>query len=508
MSFSPIDLASFVGFLVLVFAVSIGASRRKRAATVDYFLAGRELSWWLIGISLIASNISTEHFVGLSGRGAAIGLAIASYEWMAAVTMVVVALFFLPKFLRAGIFTMPEYLEYRYDATARTIMSVLTVVIYASVTTAAVLYSGGTALQTIFGLDLTASVLLIAAIGVAYVVWGGLLAAVWADLFQGTALLLGGLVTILLGIDACGGWQAFTAHNAARLHMVLPADHKELPWTVLVGGMWIPIFYYCGLNQFVVQRALAARSVRQGQLGVIFAGALWLLVPFAIVMPGLVADQLYGSRIEHTDQAYPLLVRELVPPGLKGFVFAALTGAVVSSLASMLNAASTIFTMDLWKRHLRPSASERSLVLVGRVSTVVFLLLACFVSLSRLLEGGVFRFIQEFQGYVSPGIVAAFAFGFASKRAPPAAGNAALLLSAPVYGVLQWQWSFVPYLHRMLATFGILIAVMLAITLWRPLAEPRRLPERTDLDIRSSPLVVAAGLAVVLAVGGFFAAFW
>ncbi len=508
MTFTALDLTVFVALFALILGVSFWKSR-GRADSAGYFLGGRNLPWWLIGVSVVAANLSTEQFVGMAGQAAGdVGLAVSAWQLTGAVGIVIVAFWFLPRFLRAGIFTMPEYLEYRYDATARAIMSVLTVVIYASVTTAAVLYSGGTALETIFGIDRTVSVLVIAGIGVAYVVWGGLLAAVWADLFQGSALLVGGIVTIALGIEACGGWEAFAAHNAPKLHMVLPDDHRELPWTVLIGGMWIPIFYYCGLNQFIVQRALAARSVRQGQLGVIFAGGLWLLVPFAIVMPGLVADQLYGERLGRADQAYPMLVRELMPAGLRGFVFAALAGAVVSSLASMLNAASTIFTMDLWKRHLRPAASERSLVLVGRVSTVVFLVLACLVSLSQLLEQGVFTFIQEFQGYVSPGIVAAFAFGFASKTAPPLAGTAALLLSAPVYGLLQWQWGDVPYLHRMLATFGILIAVMAGITWWRPLAEPKQLPDRTDLDTRSSPVVIVAGVAVVLAVAGFFVAFW
>ncbi len=257
---------------------------------------------------------------------------------------------------------MPEYLEYRYSPAARTVMSVLTVVVYVTVTTTAVLYSGATALETIFGLRLPVAIAVLCGIAIGYVLWGGLLAAVWADLFQGSALLLGGLLTLGLGLAAVGGPGAFLQANADRLHMILPRGHPELPWTVLVGGMWIPIFYYCGLNQFITQRTLAARSLGQGQAGIVLAAALWLLVPFAIVMPGAIAHQLYGTALERPDQAYPMLIRELVPTGLRGFILAALAGAVISTLASVLNSASTLFTMDLYRRFFRKGASQAELV--------------------------------------------------------------------------------------------------------------------------------------------------
>jgi SSS family solute:Na+ symporter len=421
-----------------------------------------------------------------------------------AVTIVIVAFTFLPRFLRAGIYTMPEYLEYRYSPAARTVMSVLTVVIYVTVTTTAVLYSGATALETVFGLSLPVALAVICGIAIAYVLWGGLLAAVWADLFQGSALLVGGLVTLGLGLVAVGGPDAFLQANADRLHMILPRRHPELPWTVLLAGIWIPNLYYCGLNQFITQRTLAARSLGQGQAGIVLAAALWLLVPFAIVMPGAVAHQLYGTALARPDQAYPMLIRELVPTGLRGFILAALAGAVISTLASVLNSASTLFTMDLYRRFLRKEAGQGELVAVGRATTVLALALAAFLATSPFLKGGVFTFIQEFQGYVSPGIVAAFVFGFAVPKAPPLAGLAALVLSAPVYGLLAWAWPGVAYLHRMLATLVVLLVVMAAVTLVRPLAEPRRLPVREGFDMRSSPLALAAGLAVIVAVGVFF----
>ncbi|HXY38074.1 MAG TPA: sodium/solute symporter [Vicinamibacteria bacterium] len=504
MTTGALDLAIFAAFYALVLGFSLQKSRGGETSA-DYFLGGRRLPWWLIGISIVAANISTEQFVGMAGQAAGdVGLAVSAWQLTGAAGIVVVAFVFLPRFLKAGIYTMPEYLEYRYNAAARAVMSVLTVLIYAAVTTAAVLYSGATALETIFGLPLPAGVTLIAGLAVVYTLWGGLLAAVWADLFQGSALLVGGLLTFAISLHAAGGWHTFAATNATRLHMLLPRSHAELPWTVLLGGIWIPIVYYCGLNQFIVQRTLAARSLKQGQLGIVFAAALWLLIPVAIVMPGIVARQLYGVELQRADQAYPVLVRELIPPGLRGFLFAALAGAVISTLASVLNSASTIFTMDLYKRHLRKAAGERQLVSVGRWTTAAFLLLAGAVALSPLPSGGVFRFIQEFQGYLSPGVVAAFVFGFAVRQAPPAAGVAALLLSAPVYGALQWGWGGVPYLHRMLLTLAVLLVVMAGITLARPLPQPRTLPVRGDVDLAQSKAAVLCGGLVLLAVGAFF----
>ena len=504
MTLSSLDIVVFVAFYGLVLSVSLVKSRGHRTSE-DYFLGGRQLPWWLIGVSIVAANISTEQFVGMSGQAAGeVGLAVSAWQLTGAVGIVVVAFTLLPRFLRAGIYTMPEFLEYRYSPAARTAMSILTVTIYVTVTTTAVLYSGATTLETVFGISLPAALAIICGLAIGYVLWGGLLAAVWADLFQGSALLIGGLVTLALGLAAAGGPHAFLDANASRLHMVLPREHPELPWTVLVGGIWIPIVYYCGLNQFITQRTLAARSLAQGQAGIVLAAALWLLVPFAIVMPGAIAHQLYGSTLARPDQAYPTLIRELVPTGLRGFILAALAGAVISTLASVLNSAATIFTMDVYARFLSRNASQRELVRVGRSVTVVALGLAAVLATSPFLESGVFAFIQEFQGYVSPGIVAAFVFGFVVPTAPPAAGLAALLLSAPTYGLFAWVWPGVAYLHRMLATVAVLVIVMGAITAVRPLAEPRRLPVRPDIDMRSSRAALAGGVAVIAAVVAFF----
>ncbi len=497
-------------FYAAVIGVSLWKSAR-RPDSADYFLAGRALPWWLIGISIVAANISTEQFVGMAGQGAgAVGLAVSNWQLMGSVAVVLIAWTLLPKFLRAGIYTMPEYLEYRYNAATRSIMAALTVVVYVGVLLTAVLYSGALTLRAIFGIPLERGVWMVAAVAALYTSWGGLRAVAWADLFQGIALLLGGLAVFALGLRACGGWGQLAAAQGARLHMVLPAEHPGLPWTGVLGGIWIVELYYCGLNQFIVQRTLAARSLRDGQLGVIFAGALWLIVPFAIVVPGIIALHLYGPELARPDDAFPTLIRRLVPAGMRGFMFAAIAGAVISSLASMLNSAATIATMDLYQRWLDPRAPPRRLVAIGRALTLAFVAVAALLA-PRLDDprwGGVFQFIQQFQGYIWPGVVAVFTAGFLMPHAPPSAGVAGLLAGPLFYAVFQ-RWA--PNLHFLIqvaVAFQLDLLVMGLITLWRPLAEPRVLPDRRAVESRTSPLVIAAGAAVLAAVGAFYLAFW
>ncbi|GAG23256.1 unnamed protein product, partial [marine sediment metagenome] len=252
-----------------------------------------------------------------------------------------------------------------------------TMVIYVAVTIAAVLYSGGLTLHTIFGMDLVQAVWLIGIIAAIYTAYGGLRAVVWADLIQGSALIIGGALTLVLGFIAVGGVGEFFQTNSDRLHMILPSNHPEIPWTALILGLWIPNFYYWGLNQYIMQRTLGARSLKQGQLGVLFAAGLKLLIPFIVVFPGIMALQLYGGEMTTSDQAYPLLIKNLIPAGLKGFMFAAIFGAIMSSLDSMLNSASTIFTMDLYKRHIKKDASSKSLISIGRIMTGVFVFIGC-----------------------------------------------------------------------------------------------------------------------------------
>lgn len=514
MDLSFFDISLFILFFIVVVGTSMYKSRRGETEE-DYFLASRGLVWPLIGLSLIAANISTEHFVGMSGQSAGIvGMAIASYEWLAAVTLVVVAFFFLPRFLKSGIYTIPEFLEYRYNPIARGLMAFYTMVIYVGVTIASVLYSGGLTLHTIFDLDLTLSIWLIGTVAALYTIWGGLKAVAWADLFQGTALILGGAVVLIFGFIAVGGVPEFFHANSEKLHMILPRDHPVLPWTALVIGLWIPNFYYWGLNQFITQRTLAAKTLKQGQLGIIFAAFLKLIIPFIIVIPGIMAYQLYTDQLSGpgatTDAAYPLLIRNLIPAGFRGFMFAAITAAVISSLASMLNSASTIFSVDLFKRHWKKNASHKTMVTMGRLTTLAFVLTGCFIApaLGDPKFGGIFTYIQEFQGYISPGILAAFVFGLLIKKAPDAAGVSALVLTVPIYGFLQWQFSGIAFLNRMALTFTAVIIVMTVITLLRPRQAEKTLPIRESFDMTPSPAVKRLGILVVVITVMLYIIFW
>ena len=488
MTFQPLDLAAFAGFLALVVGVSLYASRGRHDAA-GYFLAGRNLPWWLIGFSLIASNISTEHFVGMAGRGYDLGLAIASYEWMAAVTLVLVGLFFLPRFLQAGIYTIPEFLEYRYDVRTRTLMATYIMAAYVLVALATVLYSGALALESIFGLDIGAGIWLIGVLAGGYTIYGGLRAVVWSDLIQGVALLLGGVLVTVLGFRAIGGVEPFLAVAEGKLHTVLPWNHPEMPWlAVFIGGLWIPNIFYWGLNQFITQRTLAARSLADAQRGIFLAGFIKLLIPFIIVFPGIMAAELFAEQVSNPDQAYPVMMRELLPAGLTGLMFAALFGAVMSSLDSMLNSAATIFSVDLYKRHLRPQASSRRLMTVGRVTTAVLAVVGCLWAPLVARAGSVFEYIQMFWGFISPGIVAAFLFGLFVPRTPPRAAFGGMLLGVPVYGLLLWLLPEVAFLHHMAITFLVICAFMGMVTRVRPLEEARALPRsEAAVDLTPAP---------------------
>jgi SSS family solute:Na+ symporter len=605
---SAIDIVIFVVFVATVITVGLMKSRHEKDSE-SYFLAGRGLQWWLIGFSLIAANISTEQFVGMSGQAADyVGLAIASYEWMAAITLVVVAFFFLPKFLRSGVYTAPEFLTVRFNDWARFIMAIFTMIMYVGVTISAVVYSGALTLSTLFpGVGLVPAAWLIGLIAAVYVVSGGLKAVAWADLIQGSALIVAGAIILFLVLDLLGqtpvseltftasaanvpddasGWTKLMELNADKLHMVLPSWDLVLPWTALVIGLWIPNFYYWGLNQYIIQRTLGAHSLAAGQKGTVFAAALKLLIPFVIVLPGIAAFNLYsdemaaeaardpliiasnqqawarfesiqgsatappvifdydgawasanpadaealdahnlavagavGRDVPHVrlvgykyDTALPLLIGRGVPSGLglHGFILAALLGAVVSSLASMLNAASTIFTMDLWKRYVRPASSEKGLVVTGRTTVAIFAAIGCLVAplLGNPRFGGIFTYIQEFQGYISPGILAVFLFGFFVKRANRWSGAVGLLVCPLVYQVLKVGMPSLAFLDRMAVAFFIVLAILTVMTLVRPKRDEDVVERTPNIELISSGGAKIAGVLVVVATLTLYAIFW
>lgn len=552
---TALDVSLFLLFLVVVAGVSIAASRGERTRA-DYFLAGRGLSWWLIGFSLIASNISTEHFVGMTGNAARSGLAVASYEWLAAPALVFVAWWLLPLFLRAGIYTIPEYLEYRYDRATRSILASLMVLFFVLTVLATVLYSGATFLCSVldlphilserFGLEEATADLVAFQIGVfgigigagVYTVLGGLKAVVWSDLLQGSALLIGGAMVTVLGFLALGdgsglsaGYARFVETNGEKLHVVRPWNDPEVPSLTLVTGLWIPVMFYWGLNQFIMQRTLAAGSLSEGQKGLLFAAAIKLLLPWIVVVPGMLAVNILGERLDPSqyDQAYPILLRELLPAGLLGLMMAAITGSVMSTFNSGLNSAATIVSLDLWSIYVDRNLSEEGAVRVGRVTTVILAVAACLWAPMIRSFDGVFVYIQEFWGFVSAPTCAVFFAGLLFPRVPAFSARAALLVGPLLYLVSRapsWAWSAeeaealggpvralhayasLPFLHHMFILFVVLVAGMLLCGRLFPLSAARPLPNRPAVELKSMPRLRLFGIGIILLTLGHYILFW
>jgi len=460
-SFELLDYAVFAIYAVVILGVGLWVSRNKEGktkSTEDYFLASKSLPWWAIGASLIAANISAEQFIGMSGSGFAGGLAIATYEWMAALTLIVVGKFFLPIFIKKKIYTIPEFVEQRYSSQLKTILAVFWIGLYVFVNLASVLYLGGLALQTILGIDMFTAVIGLATFAAAYSLYGGLSAVAWTDIIQVIVLVLGGLVTTYLALDTVSGGQGFmeglsTIYQAVpeRFDMILEKSNPEymnLPGIgVLIGGMWIANLYYWGFNQYIIQRTLAAKSLEESQKGILFAASLKMVIPLIVVIPGIAAyvivndPTLLGSLGEagmsnlpsatQADKAYPWLM-QFLPTGLKGIAVAALAAAIVSSLASMLNSTATIFTMDIYKQLINPEAGESKTVNIGRLSAFVALVIATIMA---PLLGGIdqaFQFIQEYTGIVSPGILSVFVLGLFWKKTSNKGAIYGALASIPI----------------------------------------------------------------------------
>ncbi|MFQ5748550.1 MAG: SLC5 family protein [Planctomycetota bacterium] len=497
----------FVGYALTLLLIVYLTSRREKDS-LDYFLAGRGLSWWVIGASLIASNISTEHFVGMAGSGFSVGLAVASYEWMAAVTLVLVGRWFLPVFLRHGVYTMPEYLEVRFCSAARIFFSVLLLVAYIFIVLATVLYSGGLAIQAIFGLDIGWGILILSVIGGAYTIYGGLKAVVFTDVLQVVLLLAGGAVATWLGLRRVGGFSALLQAEPERFHTILPAGHSELPWTgVFLGGLWMANFFYWGCNQFITQRTLAARSLAQGQRGILLAAFLKLGIPFLIVVPGIVAHRLYGAELASKDMAYPHLLKTLLPSGLSGLMLAALLGAVLSTVDSLLNSAATLFTMDLYAplRRVDPQAEPGRLLRVGRWSTLVILLAGALWAPMVGLAPGVFRYIQEFWGVVSPGVVAVFLLGFFWKGARSRGALWGLGATIPVSLLLWLAFPEVAFLNRMGIVFALIVTLVVLVSLGagsEAPSQPRK--ARPPVDMTPARGYAWIGWGITAAVGALY----
>ncbi|MBK1792627.1 sodium:solute symporter family transporter [Persicirhabdus sediminis] len=631
---NTIDLIVFFVFIASVIGLGLFKSKGEGKDSESYFLAGRGLMWWLIGVSLIAANISSEQLVGMSGSAADyLGLAISSYEWMAAITLVVVAFFFIPYFLKTGIFTMPQFLEKRYGNGARVIMAFITMIMLVLVNLTGIIYAGGLTISQLFAdsetlnLGLTGWCWVIGMIAAVYIAAGGLNASAWADLIQGIALVIGAAIITWFALNKLGatpiaeltagsvnphdvaddasGVEKLIALNHEKMHMALPRWDKNIPWTALMIGLWIPNFYYWGLNQYITQRVLGAHSLKEGQKGIVFAAGMKLIVPFVVVIPGIICFNLFSKDLaeihnnsaagkqanasyeqylgdadsktgfvaniqwarlheeeskaidEHNlavldangadtsairkdgiseeerfatipamltsnkaisvvplqgykyDASLNLMIKRLLPEnsGLQGFVLAALFGAIVSSLAAVLNAASTIFTMDFYQRYINKESSQKGLVFAGRIAVGIFAVTGCLLAPNLDKFGSIFKYIQEFQGYISPGILAVFVFGMINRRAPQLAGVVGLCINPFLYGALAYTTDLA-FLDAMAVCFFTNMLIMYVIGMLMPLKEPVEFHSNTTMDMTGSPGAKTAGIVVCIATVALYVIFW
>ncbi|NZA28668.1 sodium/solute symporter [Luteimonas sp. SJ-92] len=520
MTLSTLDAGIVLAYLAGLFVLAQWVSRERAGhhkSAQDYFLAGKALPWWAIGASLIAANISAEQIIGMSGSGFAIGLAIASYEWMAAVTLLIVAKYFLPIFLRNEIYTMPQFLERRYGGRIRTLMAVFWLGLYVFVNLTSILWLGSLAISYVSGIEQTTALLALAAFALAYQIYGGLKAVALTDVVQVTLLVLGGLLLVGIAMDrisdgagVLAGFERLRTEVPGHFHMILSPDHpfyKDLPGlSVLLGGMWVMNVSYWGFNQYIIQRALAAKSLGEAQKGVLFAAFLKLLMPVIVVLPGLAAV-LLAPDLERPDAAYPAMMA-LLPAGVLGLVFAALIAAIVSSLASMTNSISTIFTLDFYTR-LGREHSQRQMVRVGRIAAVVAMVLAALAA--RPLLGSfdqAFQYIQEYTGFFTPGIVVIFLLGLFWKRANEAGALAAAIGSFVLSVVLKLAWPALPFIDRVGLVFLLAAALAVAVSLFTARAGAKDFIRTDDVRYRTNATFNLGALGVVAITTALYAAFW
>lgn len=519
MSLSTLDISIVLAYLAGIFILAQWVSREKagqQKSAQDYFLASRSLPWWAIGASLIAANISAEQIIGMSGSGYAIGLAIASYEWMAAITLLIVGKWFLPIFLRNGITTMPQFLQERYGNRIRTLMAVFWLGLYVFVNLTSILWLGSIAIAGVAGLNQDVALVLLGAFALAYQLYGGLKAVALTDIVQVCLLVLGGLLVTVITLSKIGdgsvsdGFMQLWQQHPERFEMILSKDnpfYKDLPGlSVLLGGMWIANLSYWGFNQYIIQRALAAKSLREAQKGVVFAAFLKLLIPAIVVLPGIAAVML-APDLERPDAAYPTMLA-LLPSGILGLVFAALVAAIVASLASKINSVATIFTLDFYAKRA-PDASQAKLVRVGRIAASIAIIVA--VLTARPLLGGFdqgFQYIQEFTGFFTPGIVVIFLLGLFWKRANEAGALAAAVGSFLLSLVFKLLWPSLPFLDRMGVVFLATLLLGVGVALATRASGDRDRIRTDDVGYATSPSFNVASFAVLAILVALYATYW
>jgi len=519
MHLGTLDFTVVAVYALVLLLLAQWVSREKsghQKDTKDYFLAGRALPWWAIGASLIAANISAEQIIGMSGSAFVMGIAIASYEWMSALTLVIVGKYLLPVFLKHQIYTMPQFLEQRYDHRVRMVLAVFWLGVYVFVNLTSILWLGALAINTVTGLDLTYALLMLAAFAAAYSLYGGLKAVALTDIIQVVLLVFGGLMIAYIsmnevsgGAGVIAGFKIVLEQAPDKFDMILSKDnphYMSLPGiSVLVGGMWIMNLSYWGFNQYIIQRALAAKSNAEAQKGIIFAAFLKMLMPVLVVLPGIAAVIL-APDLSAPDKAYPEIMK-LLPAGIMGLVFAALIAAIVSSLASMMNSISTIFTMDIVKHY--GGRSEQQLVTIGRATSLSALIIAAIVA--RPLLGNfdqAFQYIQEFTGFFTPGIVAIFLLAIFWKKATANGALAAAIGSAGFSVACKLYWPSLPFIDRVGLAFILCVIVGMLVSLMQSTGDHPDAIEYGDVDTSTSPGFNWASVVIILMLTGLYATWW
>ena len=536
------DYLVFFLYFILISSYGYYIFKKKKSGTsssTDFFLAEGALTWWAIGASLIASNISAEHFIGMSGSGFALGLAISTYEWMSAFTLILVAVFILPIYLKNKIFTMPQFLSKRYNDTVSTIMAVFWLLVYVFVNLTSIIYLGALAISSITNISFEMSVIGLSIFAVV-VTLGGMKVIGYTDVIQVIVLIIGGLVTTYLAITLLSeqygyggnilkGLAVLKREAPSHFHMIFDKTNKyypELPGlSVLIGGMMVNNLAYWGCNQYIVQRALGA-DLKTARKGILFAAFLKLLIPIIAVLPGIAMYVLHQKGmfqkemsdlhgIIKPDHAYPTLMN-LLPAGLKGVAFAALTAAIVASLAGKANSISTIFSLDIYKKFINKNASEKKLVHIGRWAVILSMLVAAIVSPALRSLDQAYQFIQEYVGFISPGVLAIFLLGFYWKRTNSTAALAGALLTIPISTVLKFlpQWTnnafpIFPFLDRMSITFGLIVVVMIAISLTHSKNENKNNAIEVDTAMfKVTPGFLISSVVITGILAALYTVFW
>ena len=511
-----IDYVVLVLYFAVVFAIGWYHSRGERTAA-GYFLASRDVAWWAIGASLFSSNIGSEHFIGLAGSGASTGMAAGHFEWLASLMVLTLGWVFVPFYLRSNVYTMPEFLERRYNSACRTYLASISLIAYLFTKIAVSIFAGAIVLKAVLGWGMVESSLaLVIATGI-YTVAGGLAAVIYTEVIQTVILVAGALILAFIGLGKVGGWSGLhTAVPADFFHMMKPMTDKDFPWTgIFFGAPILGIWYWC-TDQVIVQRVLSAKDVGNAKAGTVVAGFLKILPVFMLIVPGMIARALYPQEMAtDSNAAFPTLVVRLMPPGLQGVMVAAMLAALMASKASVFNSSSTIFTMDFYKK-INPNASEKRLINVGRLATVVMIVLSLmWIPFMGRISSQLWIYLQSVQAYISPPIAAVFLFGVFWKRIN-GQGAIASLLTGFVLGAARFILEViyanqqlsgfleffvrVNFLHFAVLMFAVCVAVLIVVSLMTPAPAASKVAGLTFQTIKEKIDLSGVESASVLAI--------